>query len=81
MEGIGYRPIVPVTASDLADPAKRTAWHLDKVTVLNSGATLTRHACRCDFVTSRSFRRGICRALVKPLVGCSAFRFDSSLIG
>jgi hypothetical protein len=33
---LGYRPIVPVTAADFADPAKRSAWVRDKhMTVLS----------------------------------------------
>lgn len=36
LEGIAYRPLVPVTAADFADPAKRTAWIRDKgMAVLN----------------------------------------------
>jgi hypothetical protein len=36
LEGIGYRPLVPVTAADFADVAKRTAWIRGKgMTVLN----------------------------------------------
>src|SRR5712691_11919572 len=30
LEGIGYRPLVRVTAADFADVAKRTAWIRDK---------------------------------------------------
>jgi hypothetical protein len=78
LEGIGYRPIVPVTASDLADPAKRTAWNRDKgMTVLNF---------LCDghpdtpvdvFVTEPfDFDEEYARALVKPL-GSVAVRFVS----
>jgi hypothetical protein len=36
LEKIGYRPTVPVTAADFADPVKRAAWARDKhMTVLN----------------------------------------------
>ncbi len=36
LSGLGYRPIVPVTAAQFADPAQRAAWIRDKdMTVLN----------------------------------------------
>ncbi len=36
LAGLGYRPLVPVTAAQFADPAQRAAWIRDKgMTVLN----------------------------------------------
>ena len=36
LAGIGYRPIVPITAADFTNPAKRSAWAREKgMTVLN----------------------------------------------
>ena len=62
LEGIGYRPIVPVTASDLADPARRAAHPDTPVDV---------------FVTEPfDFEEEYARALVKPL-GSVAVRFVS----
>ena len=78
MEGIGYRPIVPVTASDLADPAKRTAWHRDKgMTVLNFWCDAHPDTPVDVFVTEPfDFDEEYAGALVKPL-GTVAVRFVS----
>lgn len=80
LEGIGYRPLVPVTAADFADVAKRTAWIQDKgmtVTVLNFWCDRHRDTPVDVFVTEPfDFDEEYRRALVKPL-GSVAVRFVS----
>jgi hypothetical protein len=78
LEGIGYRPIVPITASDLADPAKRAAWNRDKgMTVLNFWCDAHPDTPVDVFVTEPfDFSEEYARALVKPL-GPVAVRFVS----
>jgi hypothetical protein len=78
LEAIGYRPIVPVTAADFADPAKRAAWVRDKhMTVLNFWSESHRDTPIDVFVTEPfDFNAEYARALVKPL-GPVAVRFVS----
>ena len=69
LAGIGYRPIVPVTAVDFADLAKRTAWIRDKgMTVLNFWSDGHPDTPVDVFVTEPfDFDEEYARALVKPL--------------
>lgn len=69
LEGIGYRPLVPVTAADFADLATRTAWIRDKgMTVLNFWCDDHRDTPVDVFVTEPfDFNEEYGRALVKPL--------------
>jgi len=78
LEGIGYRPLVAVTAADFADVAKRTAWIRDKgMTVLNFWCDRHRDTPVDVFVTEPfDFDEEYGRALVKPL-GSVAVRFVS----
>ncbi len=78
LESIGYRPIVPVSASDFADPAKRAAWVREKhMTVLNFWSESHRDTPVDVFVTEPfDFDAEYARALVKPL-GQVAVRFVS----
>lgn len=78
LEEIGYRPLVPVTAADFADVAKRTAWIRDKgMTVLNFWCDRHRDTPVDVFVTEPfDFDEEYGRALVKPL-GSTAVRFVS----
>jgi hypothetical protein len=78
LEAIGYRPIVPITATDFADPAKRAAWVRDKrMTVLNFWSESHRDTPIDVFVTEPfDFEAEYARALVKPL-GPVAVRFVS----
>jgi len=80
LAGIGYRPLVPVTAADFADVAKRTAWIRDKgMTVLNFCCDRHRDTPVDVFVTEPfDFDEEYGRALVKPLgARRSAVRVDS----
>jgi hypothetical protein len=78
LEAIGYRPLVPITAADFADAAKRAAWIRDKgMTVLNFWCDAHRDTPVDVFVTEPfDFDREYGRALVKPL-GSIAVRFVS----
>lgn len=78
LERIGYRPLVPVTAADFADLAKRSAWIRDKgMTVLNFWCDRHRDTPVDVFVTEPfDFDQEYARALVKPL-GPVAVRFVS----
>jgi uncharacterized nucleotidyltransferase DUF6036 len=78
LEEIGYRPLVPVTGADFADPAKREAWIRDKaMTVLNFWCDLHRETPVDVFVAEPfDFEQEYARALVKPL-GSVAVRFAS----
>jgi hypothetical protein len=78
LEGIGYRPIVPITAADFADPAKRGAWNRDKgMTVLNFWCDRHPDTPVDMFVTEPfDFDEEYARALMKPL-GSVAVRFVS----
>lgn len=78
LEKIGYRPLVPVTAADFADPAKRTAWIQGKgMTVLNFWCDAHRDTPIDVFVTEPfAFDEEYAHALVKPL-GSVAVRFVS----
>ena len=78
LDAVGYRPIVPVTAADFADPARRAAWVRDKhMTVLNFWSEAHRDTPIDVFVTEPfDFEAEHARALVKPL-GPVAVRFVS----
>lgn len=69
LEGIGYRPLVPVTGGDFADPAKRSVWIREKgMTVLNFWSDRHRDTSVDVFVTEPfDFEDEYARALVKPL--------------
>ena len=77
-ETIGYRPLVPVSAAQFADPATRNAWIRDKgMTVLNFWCDSHRETPIDVFVTEPfDFDEEYGRALVKPL-GAIAVRFVS----
>lgn len=52
LAGLGYRPIVPVTASQFADPAQRATWARDKgMVVLNFHSEIHRTATVDIFVS------------------------------
>lgn len=52
LAGLGYRPLVPVTAAQFADPAQRAAWIRDKgMTVLNFHSELHQTATVDIFVS------------------------------
>jgi len=78
LTGIGYRPIVPITARDFADPAKRAVWIREKgMTVLNFWSEQHRDTPVDVFVAEPfDFETEYGRALVKPL-GPLAVRFVS----
>ena len=78
LQAIGYRPLVPVTAADFADPVKRAEWIRDKgMTVLNFWCESHRDTPVDVFVTEPfDFDEEYSRALVKPL-GAVAVRFVS----
>ena len=69
LEGVGYRPIVPVTAAEFADAGKRRAWIRDKgMTVLNFWSDRHRETPIDIFVTEPfNFDEEYARALVKSL--------------
>ena len=75
---LGYRPNVPVTAADMADPATRNAWVRDKrMTVLNFWSDAHPATPIDVFVTEPfDFDDEYARALVKPL-GTIPVRFVS----
>lgn len=78
LEKIGYRPLVPVTAAELADAARRSGWIRDKgMTVLNFWCDRHRETPVDVFVTEPfPFDEEYSRALVKPL-GSVPVRFVS----
>ncbi len=78
LEEIGYRPLVPVTAAQFADPARRNEWIRDKgMTVLNFWSDRHRDTPVDVFVTEPfAFDDEYTRALLKPL-GVVAVRFVS----
>ena len=78
LQGIGYRPLVPVTAAEFADATKRAAWSRDQgMTVLNFWCESHRDTPVDVFVTEPfDFDVEYGRALVKPL-GAVAVRFVS----
>lgn len=78
LEGIGYKPLVPVSAADFADPATRAGWIRDKgMTVLNFWSDRHRDTPVDVFVAEPfDFDAEYARALVKPL-GATAVRFVS----
>jgi len=78
LDGLGYRPLVPVTAAEFADPAKRGAWVRDKaMTVLNFWCDRHRDTPVDVFaIEPFDFETEYDRALVKPL-GEVAVRFVS----
>ena len=75
---IGYKPLVPITAADFADQAKRIGWIRGKgMTVLNFWSEQHRETPIDVFVTEPfDFDQEYARALVKPL-GSVAVRFVS----
>lgn len=78
LQSIGYQPLVPVTAAEFADAAKRAEWIRDKgMTVLNFWCDAHRDTPIDVFVTEPfAFDDEYARALVKPLGGI-AVRFVS----
>ena len=78
LERIGYRPLVPVSASDFADEVKRDEWIRDKgMTVLNFWSERHRETPIDVFVTEPfNFDLEYARSLVKPL-GSIEVRFVS----
>lgn len=78
LERIGYKPIVPVGAAELADEATRAAWIRNKgMTVLSFWSEMHRDTPVDVFVTEPfDFEAEYERALVKPL-GTAAVRFVS----
>jgi hypothetical protein len=78
LERIGYRPLVPVSATDFANEVKRNEWIRDKgMTVLNFWSESHRETPVDVFVTEPfDFEHEYERALVKPL-GPVAVRFVS----
>lgn len=79
LAGIGYRPIVPISAADFADADKRTSWEREKgMTVLNFWSEQHRETPVDVFVTEPfDFEAEYGRALVKPL-GSIDVRFVSA---
>jgi hypothetical protein len=79
LEEIGYRPLVPVTAADFADAAKRTAWIRDKgMTVLNFWCDRHRDTPVDVFVTEPfDFDEEYGRAVIKSF-GSTEVRFVST---
>jgi hypothetical protein len=69
LQGIGYRPLVPVTAAEFADAAKRAEWIREKgMTVLNFWSDRHKETPVDVFVTEPfAFDEEFSRALVKPL--------------
>lgn len=78
LAGIGYRPIVPISAAEFADAGKRTSWEREKgMTVLNFWSEQHRDTPVDVFVTEPfDFEAEYGRALVKPL-GSVEVRFVS----
>jgi hypothetical protein len=78
LAGIGYRPLVPITARQFADSSTRAGWIRDKgMTVLNFWCDAHRETPVDVFVTEPfDFDDEYTRALVKPL-GPVAVRFVS----
>jgi hypothetical protein len=78
LAGIGYRPIVPITAADFADADKRATWAREKgMTVLNFWSEQHRDTPVDVFVTEPfDFEIEYDGALVKSL-GSIAVRFVS----
>lgn len=78
LAGIGYRPIVPISAADFADADKRKSWERERgMTVLNFWSEQHRDMPVDVFVTEPfDFDAEYVRALVKPL-GSVEVRFVS----
>jgi hypothetical protein len=76
--GIGYRPIVPISATEFADAGNRSSWAREKgMTVLNFWSEQHRDTPVDVFVTEPfDFEAEYGRALVKPL-GSVEVRFVS----
>lgn len=79
LAGLGYRPLVPVTAEQFADPAQRTAWIRDKgMTVLNFHSSLHPTATVDVFVSDPfDFDAEYARALQAELSPGTLVRFVS----
>ncbi len=78
LQRIGYRPLVPVTATEFADEAKRDDWIRNKgMTVLNFWSDRHRETPLDMFVTEPfDFDEEYAHALAKPLGGVTV-RFVS----
>ncbi len=78
LAGIGYRPIVPISAAEFADAGKRSSWEREKgMTVLNFWSEQHRDMPVDVFVTEPfDFDAEYGRALIKPL-GSVEVRFVS----
>jgi hypothetical protein len=78
LAGLGYRPIVPISAAEFADAGKRSSWEREKgMTVLNFWSEQHRDTPVDVFVTEPfDFEAEYGRALVKPL-GSVGVRFVS----
>ncbi len=79
LAGLGYRPLVPVTAAQFADPAQRAAWIRDKgMTVLNFHSDRHPTATVDVFVSDPfDFDAEYARALQAELSPGAAVRFVS----
>lgn len=68
LEGIGYRPLVPVTGAQFADADQRGAWIREKgMTVLNFWCDAHRETPVVFVTEPFDFEAEYSRALVKPL--------------
>lgn len=78
LEGLGYRPLVPIVAAEFADAQKRAGWIRDKgMTVLNFWSDRHRETPVDIFVPEPfSFDEEFSRSLIKPL-GSVPVRFVS----
>ncbi len=79
LDSLGYRPSVPVTATQFADPAQRQEWLQEKgMQVLQFWSDAHRETPIDMFVDEPfSFEEGYERALVKPLYATVSVRFVS----
>ena len=77
LESAGYKPMVPITAAQFADPAQRKAWIRDKgMRVLNFWSDKHRGMTVDVFVTEPfSFEEEYRQSLLKPLHGAVPVRF------
>ena len=79
LEGLGYRPVVPVTAGQFADSGTREGWIRDKgMQVLQFWSDAHRETPVDMFVSEPfEFEQEYRNALVKPLYGTIPVRFVS----
>lgn len=77
LESLGYKPAVPVTARQFADPATRNGWVREKgMQVLNLWSDAHRETSVDIFVSEPfDFDREYNQALIKPLYGRTEVRF------